>query len=134
MKLRSHQLWKTIPSITPRRYFWWIRGPDIMPCSRRRLMRKVSAGVSKRCESSKDPKRHEMATPRSCRPDMGAESHRCGRRGRSFRTRCMGAGIAARHCHDGGVHGAAKQDVAVTSAHGREEFHVRDCDDSPHYR
>src|SRR5712691_5612388 len=61
MRLRSHRVWKTILSITPRRYFWWIRGPDITPCSRRPSMRRVSAGVSKCCENLKDPKRHEMA-------------------------------------------------------------------------
>src|SRR6266567_2602521 len=51
----------TIPSITPRRYFWWIRGPDIMPCSRRPSTRSVSASVSKCCENLKDLKRRERA-------------------------------------------------------------------------
>ncbi|TMH11213.1 MAG: SCO family protein, partial [Betaproteobacteria bacterium] len=64
------------PSITPRRYFWWIRAPDITPCSRRRSMRRRSAGVSKCYGSLTDPKRHEMAASGFCRADIGADRAR----------------------------------------------------------
>src|SRR2546427_713529 len=50
MRLRSRRARTTTPSTTPRRYFWWIRSPDIMPCSEavtitRTVAREVMTGM-----------------------------------------------------------------------------------------
>lgn len=106
-----------------------------MPCSRRPMMRMSKAGVSDLCERLKSVMRHEMAPSGLCLPDGGANLHRrCERRHGRYHRQSLDTGSAARHDHDGRVHGVAKQHVTARSTRGRKQFRLRNRDDSPQYR